>query len=90
LARLAALRDAGLVDGADYDELAEGFLFLVDLVLRRQVRDALAGRVAGATVVPEQLGRRERERLKETLRRVDAFRKHVGARLLGTPVGPGL
>jgi signal-transduction protein with cAMP-binding, CBS, and nucleotidyltransferase domain len=90
LQRLAALRDAGLVDGGDYDELAEGFLFLVDLLLRRQVCDALAGRVAGATVMPEQLARRERERLKETLRRVDAFRKRVSARLLGTPVGPGL
>jgi CBS domain-containing protein len=90
LRRLAALRDAGLVDGGDHDELADGFLFLVDLLLRRQVRDALAGRAVGATVVPDELDRRERERLKETLRRVDAFRKRVSARLLGTPVGAGL
>ncbi|MGH6959528.1 MAG: putative nucleotidyltransferase substrate binding domain-containing protein, partial [Dongiaceae bacterium] len=62
----------------------------VDLLLRRQVRDALAGRAVGATVVPDELGRRERERLTETLRRVDAFRKRVSAHLLGTPVGAGL
>ncbi len=90
LRRLAALRDAGLVDGGDHDELADGFLFLVDLLLRRQVRDALAGRAVGATVAPDELDRRERERLTETLRRVDAFRKRVSARLLGTPVGAGL
>jgi len=88
--RLAALRDAGLVEGGDHDELADGFLFLVDLLLRRQVRDALAGRALGATVVPDELDRRERERLTETLRRVDAFRKRVSARLLGTPFGAGL
>ncbi len=88
--RLAALRDAGLLDGGDHDELADGFLFLVDLLLRRQVRDALAGRAVGATIAPDELGRRERERLMETLRRVDSFRKRVSARLLGSPVGAGL
>jgi signal-transduction protein with cAMP-binding, CBS, and nucleotidyltransferase domain len=90
LRRLAALRDAGLVDRGDHDELADGFLFLIDLLLRRQVREALAGRTVGTKVAPDELGRRERERLKETLHRVDAFRKRVSARLLGTPVGAGL
>lgn len=90
LRRLAALRDAGLVDGGDQDELADGFLFLVDLLLRQQVRDALAGRAVGTVVAPDELGRRERERLKETLHRIEAFRKRVSTRLLGAPVGSGL
>jgi len=89
-ARLGALLDRRVIESVDHDELAAAFGFLTDLLLRRQVADALARRSSAKTLAPATLPRHERERLFETLRRIDSFRGSVVARLLGTPAGAGL
>jgi signal-transduction protein with cAMP-binding, CBS, and nucleotidyltransferase domain len=89
-ARLAALLDRQAIGRVDHDELLDAFDLLAGLLLRRQASDALAGRPAGPMLVPATLSRRENERLVEALRRIEAFRKHVAARLLGAFTGPGL
>ncbi|MGE0118131.1 MAG: DUF294 nucleotidyltransferase-like domain-containing protein [Dongiaceae bacterium] len=88
--RLEALLGRQAIGRVDHDELLDVFDLLVSLLLRRQASDALAGRPAGTMLVPGTLSRRENERLVEALRRIEAFRKHVSARLLGAFTGPGL
>lgn len=88
LARLAALRSAGVIDDERHEELAEGYVFLVDLLLRRQLDDWAAGRPRGYFVAAATLPRRQREQLLETLRAIEGFRKRVVADMLGSaPVG---
>jgi signal-transduction protein with cAMP-binding, CBS, and nucleotidyltransferase domain len=88
-ARLIALLDRHLIERVDHDELIDAFGFLLDLLLRRQATDALAGRPAGTILSTADLARRERERLVDSLQRIEAFRKHVAARILGPTASPG-
>jgi len=82
LARLVALGDSGVLDADRRDELAEGFAFLVDLLLRRQLAGREAGRVPDNYVAPAALPRRQRERLVDTLRAIESLRKRVIENLL--------
>jgi CBS domain-containing protein len=84
LARLAALRDAALIDDDRKAELAESFTFLVDLLLRQQLADLEAGRTPGNCIAPATLPRQQRERLVETLRSIESFRKRVIDDMLGS------
>jgi signal-transduction protein with cAMP-binding, CBS, and nucleotidyltransferase domain len=88
LTRLAALRSAGIIDDERHEELSEGYVFLVDLVLRQQILDRAAGRASGYLVAAAMLPRRQREQLLETLRAIEGLRKRVIADMLGSaPVG---
>ena len=89
LARLAALRDGGLVEPEDHDELADCFGVLIELLLRRQVADIGAGRPPGTVIAAAALRRQDRDRLDAALRRIASFRRTVSARLLGVAPGGG-
>jgi signal-transduction protein with cAMP-binding, CBS, and nucleotidyltransferase domain len=85
--RLGALLSRRVIERVDHDEVAEAFEFLTGLLLRRQVTDALAK--PSAVTLPASSAR-EHDRLVETLRRIDSFRRNVSARLLGTRANAGL
>lgn len=87
LPRLAALRDGGLVEPEDHDELADCFGVLIERLLRQQVEDARAGRPVGTVIAGAALRRHDRERLDAALRRIASFRRTVSARLLGAAPG---
>jgi signal-transduction protein with cAMP-binding, CBS, and nucleotidyltransferase domain len=75
--RLAQLRDAGVFN-ADLGEALEDALHgLSELLLRAQLRRLEQGGAPGACVDPEALSRRERVRLKESLRAVLRLRGMV-------------
>lgn len=88
-ARLAALRDGGLMEPEDHDELADCFGQLIELLLRQQVGDIRAGRTPGTVVSTATLRRPDRARLDGTFRRIASFRRTVAARLLGNAPGVG-
>jgi signal-transduction protein with cAMP-binding, CBS, and nucleotidyltransferase domain len=88
--RLDALLGRRVIERVDRDELADAFEFLTGLLLRRQVADALAKRSPVKVLAPATFSPHERDRLLETLRRIDSFRRSVSARLLGTPGGAGM
>jgi signal-transduction protein with cAMP-binding, CBS, and nucleotidyltransferase domain len=88
--RLAALLDRRVIERVDHDELAEAFEFLTGLLLRRQVDEALSKRSPVKVPAPTTFSPHERERLLETRRRIDSFRRSVSARLLGTAGGAGM
>jgi CBS domain-containing protein len=83
LARLAALERQGAVGRNEADALAAAFEHVTLVLLRQQLADDAAGAEIGNFVDPETLSRRERERLVESLRAVEAFRKRVRAELTG-------
>lgn len=87
LPRLAALRDSGLIEPEDHDELADCFGVLIELLLRRQVDDARAGRPVGTVIAGAALRRPDRDRLDGALRRIASFRRTVAVRLLGAAPG---
>jgi len=84
LARLTALRAAGVIDVGRHDELAEGFVFLVDLLLHQQLRDREAGQARGNYVAAAMLPRRQSERLVETVKSIESFRRRMIEGMLGT------
>jgi CBS domain-containing protein len=89
LARLAAVKEVGLIGDDREAELAEGFTLLVDLLLRQQITDWEAGRTPGNHVTPADLPRWQRDRLVETLRSIESFRKRVISDMLGSSaLGP--
>jgi CBS domain-containing protein len=89
LERLAAVRGAGLIGDDREAELAEGFTLLVDLLLRQQLTDWEAGRTPSNHVTPAALPRWQRDRLVETLRSIESFRKRVIGDMLGSSaLGP--
>lgn len=83
LARLAALKHAGRLDGDDYDELAETYRLIAGLILRRQVAAFRAGGTVTSCVDPKTLTRRERAQLKagfKAIRRLrDRLRRELSA-----------
>jgi signal-transduction protein with cAMP-binding, CBS, and nucleotidyltransferase domain len=89
LARLAAVREAGLIGDDREAELAEAFTLLIDLLLHQQLADWEAGRTPGNHVMPADLPRWQRDRLVETLRSIESFKKRVIGDMLGaSALGP--
>jgi CBS domain-containing protein len=78
-ARIAALRDAGILAGEDAAALNEDVAFLADLVLRHQIDRLSALHRADNFVQPESLGRSERERLVQVFRNIDRWRQRLVA-----------
>jgi signal-transduction protein with cAMP-binding, CBS, and nucleotidyltransferase domain len=83
LARLAGLREAGVVTRDDADELASAFERVTFALLRQQLRDAEASRPIGNLVDPKALLRRERDELVASLRAIERFRRETHAMFTG-------
>jgi signal-transduction protein with cAMP-binding, CBS, and nucleotidyltransferase domain len=83
LARLAGLEKAGALARHEAEELAAAFEHITLLMLRQQLADHAAGRKVGNFVDPDTLSRRDRDRLVDSLRAVETFRKSVRAELTG-------
>ena len=83
LARLAALKAAGDIDADRDDELAEGFVFLVDLLLRQQLRDRETGEATGNYVAAGLLPPRQRRQLVATVKSIESLRRQVIQRMVG-------
>ncbi len=87
LQRLRALRSQGVLQPDEAEELESAWTFLTGLVLRTQLADFRAGRTPGYWLDPRTLSRRERRRLREDFRTIDAFRTRVKAELTGRLLG---
>lgn len=83
LARLAALKDAGLIAPADAAALAEAFEHLATALLRQQLADAAANRPVGNHLDPKTFSRRDRADLVQSLRVVERFRHGTYALFAG-------
>jgi len=78
-ARLAALREAGVLADEDAGTLTDDVAFLLELILRHQVEQGSAHRMPDNCVKPESLGRLEQERLVQVCRDIDRWRKRLVA-----------
>ncbi len=87
LARIAALREKGVINADDADYLESAFAFLTGLQLRQQIADFEAGRRPGNFIDPGTLRERELERLREYFRAINDFRARVRADLTGRLLG---
>ncbi len=81
MARIAGLRDAGVLDRDEADYLDGAFRHITFLLLRQQVADYTAGRQVGNYVHPEALSEREQDILRDSFRAIDALRKRVHGEL---------
>jgi signal-transduction protein with cAMP-binding, CBS, and nucleotidyltransferase domain len=77
LARLTALKDAGVLAGEDARTLTEDVIFLLELLLRHQINQNSAQRMPDNCIKPDTLGRLERERLVQVCRDIDRWRQHL-------------
>ncbi len=87
LVRIRRLREAGVLRRDEADELEDAWTFLTGLVLRQQLHDFRLGRRPGHWVDPRRLTGRERTRLREDFRIINAFRLRVKADLTGRLLG---
>ena len=83
LARLAALRATGDIDADRHDELAQCFVFLVDLLLRQQLWDRETGQARGNYVAAESLPSRQRQQLVATVKSIESLRRQVIQGMVG-------
>ena len=74
IARLAALRDKGVLDADDHDYLTGAFGLITGLMLRRQISDFKAGREVSTYVDPQALSERERDMLSDGFRAIRSLR----------------
>jgi CBS domain-containing protein len=84
LGRIAALKAGGHLGSDDADALTSGYEFMTGLQLRQQLADVEAGRRPGNFVDPATLTERERERLRDALRAVNAFRRELEVTVKGS------
>jgi len=77
LARMTALRAAGLLGADEHDYLRGAFEHITFMLLRQQLEDFQAGRPVGNHVPPERLSEREKDILVDSLKAIDALRKRV-------------
>jgi signal-transduction protein with cAMP-binding, CBS, and nucleotidyltransferase domain len=84
LARLDALRDRGVFDAREREDLRSAFADIANLLLDQQIADCRIGRKATYFVHPDSLPRAVRERLAEAMGAIDKLRRWVRAELTGT------
>jgi len=78
-ARLAVLRDAGILAGEDAASLTSSAAFLLELLLRHQIERTATRRAPDNCIKPESLARPERERLVHVFREIDRWRQRLVA-----------
>ena len=82
-ARIDALAAAGVLDADERDWLRASFHLIAGLVIRQQVADFRAGREVGYWLDPASLRTRERDRLVDDLRAIEALRRRVRSDFTG-------
>jgi CBS domain-containing protein len=83
LRRVAALKEAGVLDADEADYLAGAFSHITKLLLREQLADFKAGKPVGNYVHPETLSERERDILVDSLKAIAALQKRVNSEFTG-------
>jgi len=83
LARLGALHDLGVVNDDDYDDLKEAHGTICQLLLTQQIRDFNAGRKVTSFIHPRELSARQRKRLRESFKAIDALRTRINFEIGG-------
>jgi CBS domain-containing protein len=86
LDRLGALAEAGQISASFRADLTDDFAALTAFRLRQQVSDMQAGKPIGNRLAPKRLTERERARLVQVFRTIDALRKSA-AREFGGQAG---
>jgi len=87
LARIAALREAGVLKPAEADGLVEAFGAVTFFLLRDQLADARAGRTPDTFAKPDTLTKAERARLVAALQAIDGFLTRTRADFTGRLLG---
>ena len=83
LARIAALRERGVLGGDEAERLEGAFALLTRLRVRAQLADHRAGRPVGNRVDTRRLRALDRDALKAALATVNDFRARVRAEVTG-------
>lgn len=79
LSRINRLREGDVLDRDENEYLQGAFRHITTLLLRQQVADYLAGRKVSNFVKPDDLSKRDRERLIESFRAIDNLRERLRA-----------
>jgi signal-transduction protein with cAMP-binding, CBS, and nucleotidyltransferase domain len=87
LARIGALRAAGVLKPAEADGLVQAFEAVTFFLLRGQLADARAGRTPDTFVNPDELTKPERARLVAGLQAIDGFLTRTRADFTGRLLG---
>ena len=77
LARMTALREKGLLERDDHDELSHAYRLMSEILLDRQLNAFEAGKPVTNFIHPGNLTRWEKGELKQALRAVAAFDERV-------------
>ena len=83
LARIAALHDAGVLDGDEQDYLRGAYNHITMLLLRQQIRDFEAGTDVSNYVPPSALTKRERDILYDGFKAIREFRGRLRTEFTG-------
>lgn len=83
LARMAALREKGVLNGDEYDYLTGAYRHISHLLLRQQIADFKAGKTVSNYVHPNSLTERERDMLVESFKAIRALREKVRGEFTG-------
>ena len=77
IARMAALRERGILGDDEYDYLNGAYHTVCRLLLRQQIEDFKAGRTVSNYVHPRTLSQRETDILKDSMEAIDRLRKRI-------------
>jgi len=83
LARIKALRAAGLLGDNEADYLRGAYNHVAYLLLRQQLEDYRAGRPVSNYVHPDALSKREKDILLDSLKAIDGFQRRVHSDFTG-------
>ncbi len=83
LARIKALRAAGLLSDNEADYLRGAYNHVAYLLLRQQLEDYRAGRPVSNYVHPDALSKREKDILLDSLKAIDGFQRRVHSDFTG-------
>ena len=81
--RLAALAKLDVVSAVEAEELSEAFEIVTFVLLRGQLIDVAAGKAPDNFVRPEEMDKREREKLIAALKAIDRFAARTRAEFTG-------
>jgi signal-transduction protein with cAMP-binding, CBS, and nucleotidyltransferase domain len=79
LGRIAALHEAGVLNDDEADYLGGGFGHITGLLLRQQLDDFMARQPVTNYVHPDDLSKREKDILLDSLKAIDDFAKRIHA-----------
>jgi CBS domain-containing protein len=83
LARIEKLHTAGLVRTSEQEDLISAFMFITQLLLKRQVQTFKSHQPVRRFINPKNLSKREKQSLIDCLTHIDQFRKRIKAEFTG-------